>query len=289
MTVNTKTNSIRKSLAEISEVSNPNLLDNPDFRVNMRGNSSYSEYDMTVNRWILSTFGSITITPKSNGGITFNASEASPSGLTGLYQKLKTPIIGKATLSIKVSSISGQLNYFASGGTSRSIKTPGVYSITVEGTADNPITEVTIFAGASSTTADIDWVKLELGDNATSFVPPDYNEEYRKLLWYSRPIINASRPAYIGETGILYIPLPEIATMRLNKPTVLYPNFDCSLYCNGDVITINGSDVNNSIVFVDNYKELYVGFKDDNKLIKYENMPCIINLYNGFLLDAEIY
>lgn len=293
MTVNTKTNGIRKSLAEISEVSNPNLLDNPDFRINMRGNSSYSKYGMTVNRWMLSSNDSITITPKSNGGITFNAPKASP---TTLYQILETPIIGKATISIKVSSISGQLTYYlgpSSG--SQTIKTPGVYTMTSERTSDNPITEVKIYAGAGSTTADIDWVKLELGDNATSFMPPDYNEEYRKLLWYSRPIVNASRPAYVGGTGILYIPLPELATMRLSQPTVLYPNFGIYLYCNGDDHTIDRSEVDNDRVFVDNYKEICIPFKDSNKIIAYASRPCIIDFINnssgnnGFWLDAELY
>lgn len=294
MTVNTKTNGIRKSLAEISEVSNPNLLDNPDFRINMRGNSSYSKYGMTVNRWMLSSSDNITITPKSNGGITFNASKASP---TGLYQKLETPIIGKATLSIKVSNISGQIEYVISGGTSHSIKTPGVYTMTVEGTSEKPITEVKIFEGASgiSTTANIDWVKLELGDNATSFVPPNYNEEYRKLLWYSRPIINASRPAYVGGTGILYIPLPELATIRLNQPTVLYPNIGIYLYCNGSIHTIDRSEVDNDKLYVDNYKELVVVFKDSNRIIMHANKTCIVDFTNsegintGFWLDAEIY
>lgn len=293
MTVNTKSNNILKSLAEISEASNPNLLDNPNFRVNMRGNSSFSKYGMTVNRWMLSGNDSITITPKSNGGITFNASKASP---TELYQKLETPIIGKATLSIKVSSISGQLDYLASGGTSRSIKTPGVYTMTVEGTADNPITQISIFAGASgiSTTADIDWVKLELGDNATSFIPPDYNEEYRKLLWYSRPIINGARPAYITD-GIIYIPIPELARIRITKPSVIYGNYKMYLYCNGSFTTIESKYIDDAVV--DNYKEVALIFKDSYKSVisNYAKHTCTIAFVNttetnnGFWLDAEIY
>lgn len=293
MTVNTKTNGIRKSLAEISEVSNPNLLDNPDFRVNMRGNSSYSKYGMTVNRWMLSGNDSITITPKSNGGITFNAPKASPAGL---YQKLETPIIGKATLSIKVSSISGEIDYFA--GTSRSITTPGVYSVTVEGTADTPITKVEIYKGASgiTTTVDIDWVKLELGDNATSFVPPDYSEEYRKLLWYSRPIVNCARPAYITD-GIIYIPIPELARMRITKPSVIYGNYEMYIYCNGSFNTIKSEYIDGAAV--DNYKEVALILKDSYKSVisNYVRHTCTIdfvnnpstNLNNGFWLDAEIY
>lgn len=293
MTVNTKTNGIRKSLAEISEVSNPNLLDNPDFRVNMRGNSSYSKYGMSVNRWMLSSNDSITITPKSNGGITFNAPKASP---TTLYQKLETPIIGKATLSIKVSSISGELSYFASGRSSQTIRTPGVYTMTPEGTSGNPITEVSIFAGAGgiSTTADIDWVKLELGDNATSFVPPNYNEEYRKLLWYSRPIVNCARPAYITD-GIIYIPIPENAQMRINKPSVIYGNYTMYIYCNGSFTTIKSEYINGANT--DNYKEVALILKDSYKslisnYVRHSCTICFVNnesVSNGFWLDAELY
>lgn len=293
MTVNTKTNGIMKSLAEISEVSNPNLLDNPDFRVNMRGNSSYSKYGMTVNIWMLSNNDSITITPKLNSGITFNAPKASP---TELYQKLETPIIGKATLSIKVSSISGQLDYFASGGTSRSIKTPGVYSITVEGTADKPITEVSISAFNSnmSTTADIDWVKLELGEVNTQFVRPNYDEEYTKLLWYSRPIVNGARHAVITD-GIIFITVPEIAQMRISKPSVIYGSYTMYLYCNGSFTNISHEYI--SSANVDNYKEVALVLKDSYKSIisnyaRHSCTICFVNnaeTNNGFWLDAELY
>ena len=293
MTVNTKINGIKKSLAEISEVSNPNLLDNPDFRVNMRGNSSYSKFGMTVNRWMLLTSDNITITPKSNSGITFNAPKASPARF---YQKLETPIIGKATLSIKVSSISGQIDYFMSAGTSRSIITPGVYSMTVEGTADKPITEVSIFAGASKTptTADIDWVKLELGEVNTQFVRPNYDEEYTKLLWYSRPIVNGARPAYITD-GIIYIPIPENAQMRINKPSVIYGNYKMYLYCNGSFTTIESEYI--SSANTDNYKEVALILKDSYKSIisnyaRHSCTICFVNdaeTSNGFWLDAEIY
>lgn len=295
MAVNTKTNNTTKSLAEISELSNPNLLDNPDFRVNMRGNSSFSKHGMTVNRWMLLSNDSITITPKSGGGIIFNSSKASP---TGLYQKLETPIIGKVTTSIKVSSISGQLEYSISNMSSRSITASGIYSITSEGTTDRPITKVEIFHGASgiSTTANIDWIKLELGEVNTQFVRPNYNEEYTKLLWYSRPIVNCARPAYIATNGIIYIPIPENAQMRINKPSVIYGNYRMYIYGNGSFTTIKSEYIDGANV--DNYKEVVLILKDSYKSIisKYVNHTVTIDFINdgngtnnGFWLDAEIY
>ena len=295
MAVNTKTNNTTKSLAEISELSNLNLLDNPDFRVNMRGNSSFSKYGMTVNRWMLSGNDSIIIIPKSGGGITFNSSKGSP---TELYQKLETPIIGKVTLSIKVSSISGELDYYVSGFGSRSITAPGIYYRTLEGTADKPITDVVIFSGVTgkSTTANIDWVKLELGEVNTQFVRPNYNEEYTKLLWYSRPIVNGARPAYIAVNGIIYIPLPELAQMRINKPSVIYGNYGMYIYGNGSFTTIKSEYIDSANV--DNYKEVVLVFKDSYKSIisNYINHTVTIDFINdsngtsnGFWLDAEIY
>lgn len=294
MAVNIKTKNNNKSLAEISELSNPNLLYNPDFRVNMRGNSSFSKRGITVNRWMLNGDDSITITPKSSGGITFSASNGSP---TQLYQKLETPIIGKVTLSIKVSSISGHLDYNVTGASSRSITAPGIYYITSEGTADKPITEVKIFSGVvgTSTTANIDWIKLELGEVNTQFVIPNYNEEYTKLLWYSRPILNAARPAYIADNGIMYIPLPEIAQMRINKPSILYGNYGMYIYGNGSATIIKSEYIDSANV--DNYKEVALVLKDSYRSIisNYVNHTVTIDfisnnaLHNGFWLDAEIY
>lgn len=307
MTVNTKTNSIAKSLAEISDVSNPNLIDNPDFKLNIsRGLDTYTSKGSTVTRWNLDYDSSIVVKTRGlgndqQGGISLTFKNVGST----FYQKLDKKIIGKITISMKISKygtgsltpvlkVNGKINNY--------IDSAGIKIFKATGTEDDPISKIGIGALSKSASLtersiDIDWIKLELGDNATSFVPPNYDEEYTRLLWYQRPIVNASRPAYVGGTGILYIPLPELATMRLSQPTVMYPNIGATLYCNGDMVTIDRSDVDLNNIFVDTYKELCIKFKDSNKLIKYKSMTCIIdftnsqsnNLHNGFLLDAEIY
>lgn len=55
MTVNVKTNNNTKALVEPDNISNPNLLINPDFKINQRGQNSYSSTkdNYTVDRWKL--------------------------------------------------------------------------------------------------------------------------------------------------------------------------------------------------------------------------------------------
>lgn len=55
MTVNVKTNNNTKALIEPDNISNPNLLINPDFKINQRGQNSYSSTkdNYTVDRWKL--------------------------------------------------------------------------------------------------------------------------------------------------------------------------------------------------------------------------------------------
>lgn len=298
MTVNTKTNGITKSLAEISEVSNPNLLDNPDFRVNILGSDIYTSKGSTVSRWNLDNDSSIAVKvhgfgPDQQGGISLTLKKPG-----ALYQKLETPIIGKATLSIKVSKLilgDVPLTVYTGNGSGFLFK-EGINIFKFSGTADKPITKIEIRAdgvlGPEETSIDIDWVKLELGDNATLFVPPNYNEEYRKLLWYQMPIVNTSRFGYVGTSGKLFIPLPEITQMRLLNPSIMYSNFNINIYANKMSGTIKNEDIKE--YFIDNQKELILIFNNADKLINYKGITCSVdfnksNGISGFLLDAEIY
>ena len=54
MTVNVKTNNNTKALIEPYNISNPNLLINPDFKINQRGQDTYSKSSgsmYSVDRW----------------------------------------------------------------------------------------------------------------------------------------------------------------------------------------------------------------------------------------------
>lgn len=164
--------------------SNPNLLINPDFKINQRGNETYTKDNQgpaiyTVDRWVV-----------WNGTLDANSMllKAYDSGTGLLMQRLENKINGIATVSFEVSSISGTLTALARGTSGNSL---GEISVTQKGiyqfTANGEISDITfkISAGGSVTFA---WAKLEHGSIATPFVAPNPAEELVKCLRFSRYI-----------------------------------------------------------------------------------------------------
>ena len=167
-----------------TKFSNPNLLINPDFKINQRGNETYTKDNQgpaiyTVDRWVV-----------WNGTLNANSMllKAYDSGTGLLMQRLENKINGIATVSFEVSSISGTLTALARGTSGNSL---GEISVTQKGiyqfTANGEISDITfkISAGGSVTFA---WAKLEHGSIATPFVAPNPAEELVKCLRFSRYI-----------------------------------------------------------------------------------------------------
>lgn len=182
----------QRIFGEIPEVSNPNLLDNPNFKINQRlvnGDISLSgEY--FVDRWALK--GKVQLT---DSGIISIADSVQP--LTGtvtslVYQFLEDELVSflmgkKATLSIyddagNFKSINFQIrntNPFSTGGAvfpngaridlyRWSSFEGGRFMVLIELPAGTTVSEV----------------KLELGDHATPFVPPHPTTELMKCQRY---------------------------------------------------------------------------------------------------------
>lgn len=167
-----------------TKFSNPNLLINPDFKINQRGNETYTKDNQgpaiyTVDRWVV-----------WNGTLDANSMllKAYDSGIGLIMQRLENKINGISTVSFEVSSISGTLNALARGTSGNSL---GEISVTQKGiyqfTANGEISDITfkISAGGSVTFA---WAKLEHGSIATPFVAPNPAEELVKCLRFSRYI-----------------------------------------------------------------------------------------------------
>ena len=167
-----------------NKFSNPNLLINPDFKINQRGNTTYTKDNQgpaiyTVDRWVV-------------WNATLNANsmllKAYDSGTGLIMQRLENKINGISTVSFEVSSISGTLTALARGTSGNSL---GEISVTQKGiyqfTANGEISDITfkISAGGSVTFA---WAKLEHGSIATPFVAPNPAEELVKCLRFSRYI-----------------------------------------------------------------------------------------------------
>ena len=86
-------------------LSGKNELDNPDFRVNQRGQNEYST-GYTVDRWYIST-DKCKAAPETNG-IRLTATATLTSNTHAFWQNIEFPLApGKYTLSLNVSEVSG--------------------------------------------------------------------------------------------------------------------------------------------------------------------------------------
>ena len=177
--------------------SNPNLLINPDFKINQRGKSEYSDKSQyTVDHWLLSYSGS---------GNTFSFNVKTCQLVSGvkdtdgyhanLQQEIENPMqyIGKnLTLSCKMSNLSETALiqvWRYEGNTISSIKTSNydlnefkrlTFQIPDDITSDTKIRVILQTRGECN----LNWAKLELGTIATPFVPPNPATELLKCQRY---------------------------------------------------------------------------------------------------------
>ena len=142
--------------------SNPNLLTNPDFKINQRGvTGTFSEVGKYfVDRWKL-TAGTVTV--NSDGSITLNGR---------ISQTFENPIDAD-TISCSNDNI-----------------IVGV-KVTQKGT-----TEISISASGET----ISWVKMEYGKIETPFVPPDPATELVKCQRYFQ-VVNLGQPVFAMGNG----------------------------------------------------------------------------------------
>lgn len=215
----------RSTLTQLGEYmgtkfSNPNLLINPDFKINQRGKTSYevTGFDYTVDRWRVS---SSDVAVSESGGLTIHSTGSEGSWFT---QKLEKELEGIATLSIKVSSINGKIS-LSSPSNNLFIASPGVYSITL-----SDINEFNMFLNPN-TSVTIEWTKLEKGSIATPFVAPNPAEELVKCARFLQIIPEiyfipyASTRAVFSSGGRYYQSTDGLfpVEMRTN-PTITYSN-----------------------------------------------------------------
>ena len=150
-------------------VSNPNLLINPDFRINQRGQSAYTVGDYTVDRWkLLNANGTLTIT---DSGV-IASKNTGATGSAAFYQKLEIDDSFGDVLSLSVcidgQIYSGQLDVPASGNSVASLSTPcGVWNLY---RPSNSI--IQLVCVLNENTAVINWAKLEKGSVSTPYVAP---------------------------------------------------------------------------------------------------------------------
>ena len=178
MSFNIKTNNTIKTTTEASDISNPNLLINPNFAINQRAGGAYivssiSEY--TVDRWKL---WNGTLIKNDDGTITVKSSTD-----CSLVQILEDECTEECCASIYVTKISGYWTLYT--------ESDNIYdgSITLkEGLNTVKFTGCKTFAiathGKNNDSITIKYVKLEKGSNATRFIEPNPATELLKCQRY---------------------------------------------------------------------------------------------------------
>ncbi len=153
---------------------NPNLLINPDFSINQRGQSEYGSSSVTVDMWRTDTRTRVEVL--DSGNIRIIATDNHTDGWWALFQFIdnlnRTDIY---TVSVKVVDISGDSWYIP---TESDIRTPLVVGV-------NTITDNILFSDANDRVGlglnggntgdyvELEWIKLEPGKVATPFVTPN--------------------------------------------------------------------------------------------------------------------
>lgn len=203
-----------------------NLLHNPDFRINQRGKTEYSDYGYTVDRWTLykpseiSTTGTFTIIPNgiqiTSGGTALD---------TYLIQILDEQVdyVGKpVTLSFNVSELSGTFRFGQRSAVSQNyynIDRNGLHTFTFiwSETADtNKKHGLFINNLTAEASMKIHWIKLEFGSVATPYIPPDPSLELLKCQRYCIALTGDIAKAYTMNNNALYFIIPISVPMRAN-------------------------------------------------------------------------
>lgn len=200
-----------------TKFSNPNLLINPDFKINQRGNSTYSSTGAggTVDRWVGTNVKTVV---NSDGTV----SVSSLSG-TGYYTQHEENIsYGKHTYSIYVQAITGTVKAFYKSKDSKDVELGALkQGLNTFTSVDDGFKSFFLsIAGGSSVT--LKYVKVEQGTVATSFVAPNPADELIKCqrYYFKRYYFYTF---YSGSASFTYIFSDTIPSMRI-KPTVNFAN-----------------------------------------------------------------
>ena len=284
--------------------SNPNLLDNPDFKINQRGLSVYSQSakgtKMSIDRWAIyksssTKTGDITLTPSSSGGLVLNNQT---DGSACMYQRIEnfSDLFGKQiTYSASVNGSVLSLTTTCTNATAQSGNV--VYTddksayLRIWVVLDTYIQfEIYLGAGKSIT---VDWAKVEIGGVATPFCPPNPATELEKCQRYLT-VYRGGSVRIFGGVAVsesyqsIYIQTP--VSMRV-VPSISYSNMVLALDKNGNA-TRNISQINVACSYAasTNCIKIRCTFDNNNKLTIGETY-CLINpsgTVGSFILSAEL-
>ena len=198
-----------------NKFSNQNLLINPDFKINQRGEAEYAYQTSGAIKYTVDRFRVVFLNVKTaSDGLILNANGANAGG-GYCSQVLEDAVKGDTILSFKVSEVTGTIEFrnlnSEDAGDTVTISSDGTYTIKGNNTK-KVIAHIT-----KGSSCKIEWLKLEQGSIATPFVAPNFAEESVKCKRYflKLPI---SLIAY-GINNNLFVSVPEAMNMR-NSLTV---------------------------------------------------------------------
>ena len=189
---------------------NPNLLFNPNFKINQRGSTKFEHNGVySVDRWIFYSGDSMTVTTDGlvpdYGACTIMQKLENMSSLYGKVLTLSCQLVNN------VVSISGTLSTKPVSGNGLSFR------------YDSSAKLVEVVVAFSS---QLLWIKLEVGSNATSFVPPHYQDELYKRQYYYRELgASTLTGVYLKDINMVAIagnfqPMREVENVLDNLPTL---------------------------------------------------------------------
>ncbi len=252
-----------------TKFNNPNLLINPDFKINQRGATSYEQQGYSVDRWKI---WNVTVTPSTSGGITVKNDKYTDTGT--FIQILENATEGDSTLSCYVTSVTGTVTMFADDNTQVVLK-QGLNVVHTSNSTKN----FSIFLNRG-TSITLKWVKLEQGKVATSFIAPNPAEELEKCLRFSRyipTIYCVPLRRYIGDISnarAYYLPLGCV--------------FETKLRAKG-TISLKGGVFDSTSSSLGGIKEIDYSQDEIRQVIMPQEMTPWTLILKKVFIDAEIY
>lgn len=265
-----------------TKFSNPNLLINPDFKINQRGKSTYSSTGAgaTVDRWLGTNAKTVV-----NSDNTVTVSSLSGTGYFSQHEENIS--YGKHTYSIYVQAITGTVKAFYKSKNSKDIELgtlkQGLNTFT---SVDDGFKSFFLnIAGGSSVT--LKYVKVEQGTVATAFIAPNMAEEITKCKRYFQ-VLNVFE-GFVGSVSYwnLYTKF-YVGAMRTTSPTITANVSSATINLSGDN-TDRKLQLGNSITPTMYLNELIITHKSATNFGYNAFTACIFRSAITYNVDAEIY
>ena len=252
--------------------SNPNLLLNSNFRVDQRGRGTYSNNTTkptyTLDRWI-SINAQVVYNIDGTATIT---SLATTDTSSWFKQILAHAINDTCTLSCNITAVTGNAYLYNQRNGKKIVK--GLNTVTLSYLKE---ASIELKQGASIT---IEWIKLEKGGKATTYVAPTYAEELQKCMMYYN-VVNTPLNGYF--TIQMYIGCEALANMRTRPTIKCVGSFWVYYYERND--KYNFSDFPN--IILSEYSEITIPLVPSSAIA--QNMTIIFDKDSYIELDAEVY